>query len=319
MKELGGFFELEITKRNYSYHEQAVAFSSGRACLNFIISQIQPRKIWLPFYACNSLLQPIVINNISYEFYSINEELELIENVTLQEKEYLIYINYFGLKSKFIKRLITSYGEKLIIDNTQAFFEKECKTNWHFNSARKYFGVPDGGYLYTPYTVDVTCERNLDIGYSHLVNRLLGRQQQAYQEFVINEQAFTSDIKKISVLSEYLLSNVDYEYVAKKRRKNFKLYYEMFCDINRLKLELSSELIPLCYPLLLEEETNRELLYRENIFIPTFWKDTLERGIPGFEVEKEFTKKLLPLPVDHRYDASDLNFLIHKIKKIAYI
>ena len=36
----------------------------------------------------------------------------------------IFYVNYFALKSKYIQGLADKYNNNLIVDNTQAFFEK---------------------------------------------------------------------------------------------------------------------------------------------------------------------------------------------------
>ena len=36
----------------------------------------------------------------------------------------------------------------VIIDNAQAFYSKHQDRAYSFNSARKFFGVPDGAYLF---------------------------------------------------------------------------------------------------------------------------------------------------------------------------
>jgi hypothetical protein len=317
MKPIGGFFELEVQAGQSQYHEGAIALSNGRACLNFILQQTHPNKIWLPFYTCDALLDPIQLHQIPYEFYGVNKDLEPDQDFHLRDGEYLIYINYFGLKQATLQQLIQQYGQHLIVDNTQAFFERGYSDIWSFNSARKFFGVPDGAYLYTPGMLHFDGQRNLEFGYTHLIDRLLGKQQQAYQAFLQNEQASTSAIQGISLLTERLLSNLNYEDIATRRRENFIYYQQVFQSINALATPLESNTVPYFYPLLLETEINRTHLFAESIFIPTFWQDTLNRSFSGFAWEKKLTRQLLPLPIDHRYQSTDLDRVIGVIQRLA--
>ena len=75
----------------------------------------------------------------------------------------------------------------------------------------------------------------------------------------------------------------------------------------------------MCYPLLLEHSINKETLAAGNIFIPSFWKDTVHRNMEGFETEKKLTTHLLPLPIDQRYSVPDMevvcNSLINVLKE----
>lgn len=319
IKPIGGFFELEIQNKDYSYHSNAIALSNGRACLNLILKHIQAKRIWIPFYTCNALLEPIKTNHTPYSFYSININLEPTEDFKLKKDEYLIYINYFGLKRKFIKALVNQYDDRIIIDNTQAFFDKENSKIWSFNSARKFFGVPDGAYLYTPYDISVDYERNTDLKFNHLFNRLLGKQKQAYQEFIEYEKGLDSEIKKISIFSEYLLSNIDYLNIGKKRQNNFNYYHSIFEKINQLNLPLETNSIPYYYPLFLKNRIDKNLLYEQNIFIPILWKDTIHRKLKGFDFEQDLAEKILPLPIDHRYEIDDLDYVIRSVKEILGI
>ena len=123
------------------------------------------------------------------------------ERIKLKDDEYILYINYFGIKIDIIKSLIDKYGSKIIVDNSQGFFEKGYEGIWSFNSARKFFGVPDGAYLYSPFPIEVRFQRNTAIKYDHLIQRLLGNQERAYDLFLENEDSLNSDLKNISRLS----------------------------------------------------------------------------------------------------------------------
>ncbi|MDZ8259583.1 hypothetical protein [Nostoc sp. ChiQUE01b] len=319
VKPIGGFFELEIQNKDYNYHSNAIALSNGRACLNLILKHINAQKIWIPFYTCDALLEPIINNQISYSFYSININLEPTESFELKENEYFLYINYFGIKNKFIESLIKKYSNQIIIDNTQAFFDRENSKTWSFNSARKFFGVPDGAYLYTPYHIAVDYERNTDLSCNYLFNRLLGKQKQAYQEFIEYEKGLDDEIKKISIVSEYLLANIDYLSIAHKRRYNFNYYHSIFEEINQFNLPLAANSIPYHYPLLIKNIIDKNLLYERNIFIPMLWKDTTQRRLEGFDFEQNLTQKLIALPIDHRYKIDDLDYVIESLKKLLSI
>ena len=109
---------------------------------------------------------------IDYKYFSIDENLEIINVDDLKEGDYILYINYFGIKNVYINSLINKYGEKLIIDNSQSFFSKFGNNVSSIYSPRKFFGVSDGAYL----VGSISGEIELEI--DHSVNRmehLLGR------------------------------------------------------------------------------------------------------------------------------------------------
>ena len=316
MKSIGGFFELEVAPGTHAYHVGARAFSTARACLTVILMQTSPSKVYIPFYTCDALIEPIVTLNIPYEFYSIDERFEPIFSSTIKDDETFIYINYFGLCGNIVEKSTRLHGSKLIVDNTQAFFEKNNPRGWSFNSARKFFGVPDGAYLYGPHQIENQPQRNTDFHFAHLIDRLSGKQQQAYLEFIAYERSLSTTVSAISLLSERLLSNIDYLAVAQKRRANFKQYEFAFESINRLKLKLDDHMVPFAYPLLLDHPIDKQRLFEQQIYIPTYWQDTLTRNIDGFNFEKTLSQCLLPLPVDHRYGPEDCERVIEAINQL---
>ena len=321
MKAIGGFFELELSGKNNVYHNKAIPLVSGRACFAYILKKIHPRKIYIPFYCCDALLIPLKEMNIQFEFYAIDINLDPQDIFTLKKDEYILYINYYGLKKNTVKKLYDIYKNKLIIDNTQAFYEKRYKNCWSFNSARKFFGVPDGGFLYSPEPVKLNnLKRNTKIKIDHLVDRLIGNQEKSYTEFLANEKSITTDIEKMSLVSEYLLSVVDYKAVGERRRNNFEYYHRNLRNINLLTPAISKALIseiPFAYPLLLKQPVNIKILHKACIYVPTFWKDMLKRkDQEKFPFEIMLLNNLLPLPIDHRYNTTDIKVVIDALSKI---
>ncbi len=320
MKYIGGFFELEITEissMGIGFHADAFPFQSGRACLNYILQQLSPSKLYLPFYCCDSLIEPVTLNNVSYEFYAIDEKLMPVAAIDLKENEYFIYVDYYGCCGKNVDTLYARYGNKLILDNTQAFYETGYKDCFSFNSARKFFGVPDGAYLYSPSPIsDSVFEKNKNVSAEHLLLRLQGDQANAFISFQKNEDRINCELKKMSVFSEEILNSLDYKKVAKIRRENFNYFQERLDSVNVFKVVLGKDDVPHSFPFLPEREINRSLFYESGIFIPMFWNDAVKRNSEGYNYERDLSKRMLPLPVDHRYGRNDCEIVVKKIKNI---
>jgi hypothetical protein len=60
------------------------------------------------------------------------------------------------------------------------------------------------------------------------------------------------------------------------------------------------------YPLITPYKTDREILYSNGIYVPTFWAEVKEGSKNGFETECKLAESLLPLPIDHRYQETDM-------------
>ena len=308
-KYIGGFFELEIPVGNNNYHRGAVVLTNARACLSLFIKINKPKKIFVPNYTCDALIEPLVDNDIDFEFYNINKQLEIENYPKIEIDDYIIYINYFGLKGGYVRKIIEKYGNRLIIDNTHDFFLTSYEDNWSFTSARKYFGVPDGAYLYCGSNNYEYIEEQVDIKTDHLVNRLIGNQNIAYEQYKQAEKELNSKIKKISLLSEKILSTVDYDFVKMKRKSNFKHLSKKLQKYNSLQILEDKIGTPFCYPFLPEVNIEKEYFYRKNIFIPTYWEDALKRCEPG-DATFLFSTQLLPFPVDHRYGEEEMEYIV---------
>ena len=315
MKEIGGYFELEFSKK-VGYHDELLKLNSGRNAFKYILKTINPQKIFIPNYICDSIIEPLEEMKISYEFYNVNKNFEIVQDITLKKNEIILYVNYFALKSKYVKNLANKYSNNLIVDNTQAFFEKPLKDINTIYSPRKFFGVSDGGYLSTT----VLFKENLEQDESyHNAIQLLGRIDKNaslfYTDYQKAEQRLINQpIKQMSKLTQNILSSIDYEDVIKRRKENFDYLHKELGNINLIKSESDLEFVPFVYPLMIEDESLRQKLIEKKIYIAKYWNEVLNRQNIS-NIEKNFVNKILPLPIDQRYDLNDMKRILKVIKK----
>jgi hypothetical protein len=319
-RPIGGFFELEISDGRRPFHTDAAALSSGRAALRCILQAVRPARVWMPFYICEAALQPCEAEDVPVEFYPIDEAFDPILPAGVPAAgECLVYVNYFGLKSSTAARLAAAHGRRAIVDDTHAFFARGYPGAWSFNSARKFFGVPDGGYAYGAGLSADNYPRPSEIRYEHLVNRLLGRQELAYEQYLQSESMVTAALVRMSVLSERLLAGVDYEAVRERRLANFAALHRAFGARNCLapRLAPASTDVPYCYPLLSSEPVPWGELWSKGVFAPRLWPDVPGRPRAGeFARESMLAGRLLPLPIDHRYGADDMGRLAAVVTEV---
>lgn len=208
----------------------------------------------------------------------------------------------------------------IIIDNCQSFFSKPLSWFDTFYSPRKFFGVPDGGYLYTYDNSRLNTKLEQSFSYnrcSHLLKRIDLSAEEGYAEFKRNDKKLSNDhIKMMSNLTKRILSSIDYNYVNGKRNKNFKLFHNQFKDINILNLDsiVTSNISPLIYPLLLNKPKLRESLISEKIYIPQYWPNVLLwTSIDDFE--NYLANHLIALPIDQRIKQNDITRILNSINK----
>lgn len=316
MKAIGGYFELELRKGEH-YHKGSIYLHSARNCFEYILLARKYRKVYIPYYTCEALIQPLKRHHITYEFYSINENFEPVEQKLLGIDEAYLYTNYFGLKQNVVWELAKIYGEQLIIDNAQAFYSPRIKGIDTFYSPRKFFGVADGGILYT----DCILNQDFPQGKSstrmqHLLERIDEGAENGYASFRKNDDALDhQSISKMSELTDKILCGIDYREVKEQRRDNFLYLHQSLQQSNLLKLELLVDDIPMTYPYYVEDLDLRTKLIENKVFVPTYWPNVLEWCKEG-DIEYELAKGILPLPIDQRYDKEDIKFITNVIANL---
>ncbi|MDD5157880.1 hypothetical protein [Sulfurimonas sp.] len=317
MKEIGGYFELELAQKE-EYHFKAIKLNSGRNAFKYILKTQSIKKAYLPCFICDSIVEPLQELEIEYEFYNIDNNFEIVQKLDIKDNEKLFYINYFALKSEYIKRLTDMYSNKLIVDNTQAFFEKPIKNIDTIYSPRKFFGVSDGGYLYTSKTiadkldVDESSEKTIQ-----LLGRIDKNATSFYDDYQKAEQRLMNlPIKNMSRLTQKILSSIDYQTIQQKRKENFKYLHSELKSINLLEIDESLKFTPFVYTLLSGGEIYTSLktkLIENKIYVAKYWNEVLGRKSTT-EIEKDFVNNIIPLPIDQRYSLEDMKRIIETIK-----
>ena len=310
MKAIGGYFGLELYD-GIEYHVDAIRLNTGRNALEYILIAKKYKKIYLPYFTCDVLLQPIKNNCIAYEYYSIDENFEAYFNFeNIKEEECFLYTNYFGFKEEYILSL-SKKCDNLIIDNAQAFYAKPIKGITTFYSARKFFGVPDGAYLYadikieTPLKKDYSSQR-----FEHLLERIDKSAEVGYSKFIENDDALSNlPIMGMSNITQKMLQSIDYNNIANKRRENFKFLSKHLKEINKIDFKLNENHVPMVYSFFSDDINLRKKLIVKNIYTGQYWKE-VQNLVPENSIEYQFTNHLVHLPVDQRYNEIDLKRIV---------
>ena len=312
-KAIGGYFSLELPLHE-EYHKEALRLNAGRNCLEYILRARSYKKVYIPYYTCEVILEPFIKTGTEYEYYHINLELELLDEISLGKGEALLYTNYYGLKQTYVEHLVNRYGSQLIIDNTQAFYAKPFEGIDTFYTCRKFFGVPDGAYLYTDKLLDVDFERDKSYDrMAHLMKRIDLSAEEGYKDFRRADDGLDNQpILRMSKLTERLMQSIDYDDIAKKRRANFMQLHNVLCDSNHLSITLTDDAVPMVYPYMVAKEGLREKLIENKIFVARYWPNVLDWTKKG-SVEYLLTEQIQPLPIDQRYGEEDIKKLIEII------
>lgn len=318
MKEYGGYLPLEL-KRGKAYYDfdsgKIIKTNSGLTAMYCALKCIKPRRVHIPYFICPTV--DMLISSTGYEIvqYNIDKNFRPI-NLTCSNDECVILVNYFGLNTDMINRNYP-YFNNVIIDNTQAFFADPVFKEKVYNvySCRKFIGASDGGYLIG---TDLP-ELGLEQDYSSKRSSFLLMQYEygtngAYSESIENYKQIKESRKGMSPLTERILESVDYSFVKKARQKNFIEISKYLNSYNELKIDLSENDVPYSYPFMVRKDI-RSKLVKQKIYIPWIWKEKIA-DTSLKTLESDFSKYILHLPIDQRYDPGDMVYISQTVLKI---
>ena len=314
MEAIGGYFSLELPLLE-EYHKDAIRLNTGRNCLEYILRAREYKNVYVPYYTCEAVMEPINKLGIPYEFYHIDVHFEIRDRLTLKADEALLYTNYFGLKQHYVEQLAEKIGSRLIVDNTQAFYAKPIAGIDTFYTCRKFFGVPDGAYLYTDKKLEEEFEQDLSFErMASLTKRIDIGAEAGYGDFrEVTKALIGQPIKRMSNLTQRLMQGIDYKKIAQQRRANYIQLHAAIGKSNTLTLPLDEDAVPMVYPYLAPIKGLREKLIENKIFVARYWPN-VQDWTTEKEIEYLLACQMQPLSIDQRYGKKDMERIINIIQ-----
>lgn len=314
MKEIGGYLGLEESASE-EYYKEIVSLNTARNALVYLIKAKSIKKIYIPFFLCESIKCVLERENCNYEQYHINKRLLPSLDKKMEKDEYLYFVNYYGMFDNDEIAKIKDKYENIIIDNVQAFFQAPIKGIDTIYSCRKFFGVPDGAYLSTDACVNEQIEIDVSMNrMKHILGRYEGESaNEYYSDFKANDASFKDlELRYMSRLTHNLLRNIDYESAKAIREQNYKYLNEKLGDKNLLKMKMPAG--PYAYPFYAKNGMQiKKQLAEKKIYVPTLWPNVL--AMDG-SLEKDYAENILPLPTDQRHGIEDMARIVEEITLI---
>lgn len=311
MKAIGGYFELAEYEEGNFPHQGGVLLNTGRNALEYILRSIDEVKaVYLPYYTCEVVLEPLKKLHIPWTFYHCNASFEIDDNIKPNKGEYIIANNYYGIKDAYIQKLAEKFGDHLIVDCAQAFLAKPIPGIKAFYSPRKYVGVADGGIAYL-YNVDEIVRVNeiecTDNHNSHLFKRKQFGAEAGFADFQRNESRLDNQpIRRMSDTTKRILDHIDYDKMIKRRRENYRFLNNALADKNYLNLpDLDTFICPMVYPFITMTNRNiRNELIDNKVFVAKYWPNVQQSD--NFKIEYDLAMRLIPIPCDQRYSEIEM-------------
>lgn len=314
MREIGGYIELD-TYQLPMLHACAIALNCGRNALAYLLRARRVRRLWIPRLICDSVTDVCEREGVPYSFYCVGLNFLPAEEVDLKDDEWLYFVNYYSqFKNETISEYIRRY-RRVIVDNAQSYFQEPLPGVDTIYTCRKYFGVPDGAFLYSDASLEETLPQDESF---ERMRFLLGRYERTasefYMEYVANNERFAAEpVKRMSKLTENLLRGIDYARIKAVREENYLHLHRALDSVNGLRL--AAQPGTFMYPLLLKNGAEvRKQLQKEKIYVPSLWPNVCS-WCETNETEYAMAEGILPLPIDQRYGVEDMQYLSEAIKK----
>jgi len=335
-----GYDNLSIKKSNILEKKQII--SNGRSALYLILNKIKKRinTVYIPSYLCESIIQPIKEIGLKYKFYKIRKKFNF--ELPHKKNSAVIFLNYFGINNKKTKNIRNNTKDNIyyIKDCTHDIFSKKRnfknfnkKDIFRFASIKKYIPFPVGA---------ITNIDNLKLGNQNKSDNSII--EKFFKTLKDRNKYFASPQKKIDLKFEYKLlrkqsnfkkyenkkilkNNIsnqiknkiikyDLNKILKARDKNFIFYKKNFNK--KIKIISKNNCYPLNITILLKKNEKKkviELIKKHRIFATTLWPLPKQIKTKKFKYSDILSNRLISIPIDHRYNKKDIEFVISIIHK----
>ncbi|MBR3601203.1 MAG: hypothetical protein IKL49_02630 [Lachnospiraceae bacterium] len=347
--------EVDKYKKKYTYYT-----ATGRDAIFLALDTISKtylseRKCCLvPIYICDMVLIPFQVLQWDIVYYHIDKDMqpkidEMKKLLQLYKPNVVFLNDYFGRRiNSRVWKILEPYRDSTIIieDVTQSYYihESHIKGDYIIGSIRKWYPIPDGGFLTCNDKISVECinfnneqyvQERLEImnqKYAYLQGNIKEEKEKKeskkrflnnyYQlEENLNEYARNAMISPISNMSKCIINQLDLEYYRQKRYENCSYLKEQLLLKNKdYKLIYSEENVPmgLYFPLLIKNRKEfQTALIEQNIFTSIVWPFTDEYSQYFTEEEKYLQEHVISIPVDARYDINDMERILKAIEEFS--
>lgn len=335
-KVIGGEFEIDLSNIKDSCNfGHSITFSTGRAAFFHILKLLNSnygyKKILLPDYLCESIIDAVKKCRLQFDFYNVNFDLSInfeSLNSIYSNDHIVLFINYFGCIDieNNISIIRKSFSDACIIsDNVQAYYamNKLSKADFSFTSFRKTFPTPDGAFVNSLWKgLDILTESNTFLASKALggILKFSARNNDLNDHLYLNffdegeKNIDSSYFSPMSEFSKLIFSGLDLDKIAAVRRENAIFLLKGLREINVDPIIADiKNYVPLFVPIRIPNRDEvRRRMFLERIYLPVHWPNpkNLKLNRAG-----ELSTSELSLIVDQRYSINDMEKVLNMLVK----
>lgn len=353
MKDIGSIFPLErpyvpqAASKEGDAPSEVFKYSLCREALCAIASVLNDHEkiVLIPAYTCQTVITPFLEGGWECHYYSIRKDLRIdvmsLEQLVEQRHPSLLIVHpYFGkdLNGDEIEALqrISEKGVRIVIDQTQCLFSNQRLSfvDYYVGSFRKWFPIPDGGYLYVnkgwtriamPETENegfVT--RQSDAMYLRGLYFKTGDQNTKDISIRLSKSADSfaeNNIRphRMSSFSVRLKQQCDEQENQQKRLANYAYLFHNILNSDQCVFVCDNleevTTAPLYFTLYVRDRRSLQMALIENkIYAPIIWPVEDKRVLVNDDVRFIY-EHLLAIPCDQRYDEADMHRIVEIVNR----
>jgi hypothetical protein len=318
MKAIGGEIELKSTSERIFFTD------SGRSSIRLLLRSVKIKKILIPDFLCQIIIDIIKEENIDYQIYSLNNDFTIDTNQFTPDFDALYLVNHFGINHSYLKNN-SSLNDMIIIEDNvfSPFVDNNLDANkWYsFNSYRKFSYCVEGSLIKT----------NLDLIDKSLINKTDSKfiekrylAKELKSKFISGSKIEESEFLELSSQSEYELDSQQQIHQLSQlgiynlmqfssklnseieiRNKNYKILEQFLSPIIIENIKFKSFFV-------LKSERLSEIkttLIKNKIYLPGFWPNP-------YKINSIFYNGIIAIPIDSRYNEIDMERVGKLIKSL---
>jgi len=312
----------------------------GRGAISILLDNIEPvikiKKVLLPSYICDSVINPFIEKGYQCLFYPITSNLEpdlnLLQRFNFCKIGVFLHLGYFGFHTnKNLETFLTKIKNQSVIiveDISHTLFSNICKSQYNdffIGSIRKWAGMPSGGFLTLnqPFheeqpllqnTTYVTLREKALRMKGEFLNTLQPSLKKEYLKLFKNAQRLMNEDNrayKIDSVSLNIIFNLDINFLIAKRRRNFFILLNTIKDVRFIEpvfTTLPINVTPLFFPVFCHtgRERLRSFLVKKEIYCSIHWPTPKSIVLSYFPESEKIYNTILSIPCDQRYEETDM-------------
>jgi hypothetical protein len=307
---------------------------TGRSALRLALLDWQgshPLKpaVWIPSYACPSVSAAVAATGLDIRVFEDRPGLSSwLMPPSPAAQDIVLVIHYFGV----INRAACSWADGqphrtwgLLEDCVQSPYSVGAglRGDYAIASLRKWWPAPDGAVVCSGHAVAGSnlAPPNERYVTQRLAARLVSASRECdalYLRWVEESEQVLADAqpRESSWISSQLLESADSESASTVRRNNWSVLLEGLGSepgVQPLFDALAIGEVPLGFPILVANGARdrlRAFLKERQVFCPVHWKLS-----SGFTRDREMSDQILTIPLDQRYEKTDMESVLGHIRK----